>query len=73
MTELTAERRNELLLEAVIEWLKRRSLEDLVDFYVVEGDEKAVDCLQEYEEKVKQIAMEIEEEIAKRVDRIVRG
>ena len=46
----TAERRNELLLEAVIEWMKRRSLEDLVDFYEVEGDEEAVDCLQKYEE-----------------------
>jgi len=71
MEQEEVEKRKELLYEAVAEWLGKGNYDYTVDWYCGEGDKEAVEFLEACESEIRRIAEEVEEEIMKRVEKVV--
>ena len=71
--ELTAERREDLLYEAVYHWLQCYEIGDLVDRYRSEEYNEEADYIEEHETEIVSIAAEAEELIQKRVSVIAEA
>ena len=62
----------ELLYEAIAEFVFKGNYDCTRDLYCGEGDKEAMEILEACESEIRRVAKEIEEEIVKRVERVVQ-